>query len=175
MVGVGTVLADDPLLTVRLPGLEARKPLRIVLDTHLRTPIASRLVATSKEHRTLVICSDEAPVAAASALEGQGVEVLRVARGASGRLDLRQALRALGKRGITRVLSEGGPMVASELILNGLADEVALFTAPKPFGGQGVPALSVEARRALEAEARFRRIEEGHAGADRFVCFERVI
>ena len=175
MVGVGTVLADDPLLTVRLPGLEARKPLRIVLDTHLRTPIASRLVATAKEHRTLVICSDEAPVAAASALEGQGVEVLRVARGASGRLDLRQALRALGKRGITRVLSEGGPMVASELILNGLADEVALFTAPKPFGGQGVPALSVEARRALEAEARFRRIEEGQAGADRFVCFERII
>ncbi len=174
MVGVGTVLADDPLLTVRLPGLEARKPLRIVLDTQLRLPLGSRLAATAKEHRTLVICAQDAPVSAQSALEGLGVEVLRVARSPAGHLDLHEALRALGKRGITRVLSEGGPMVASELILRGLADEVALFTAPKPFGGQGVPALSQEARRALDIEANFRLIEQGHAGPDRFAHLERV-
>ncbi len=174
MVGVGTLVADDPLLTVRLPGLESRKPLRIVLDSQLRTPLASRLAVTAKDHRTLVICAEDAPVSAQSALESLGVEVLRVTREASGRLDLHAALQALGKRGITRVLSEGGPMVASELILRGLADEVALFTAPKPFGGQGAPALSQEARRALETESKFRLLEEGHAGVDRFAHLERV-
>ena len=175
MVGVGTVLADDPLLTVRLPGLENRKPLRIVLDTHLRLPLASRLVATAKEHRTLVICAEDAPTPAQAALEAVGVEVLRVAREASGRLDPLAALKALGQRGITRVFCEGGPTVASTLILRGLADEVALFTAPKPFGGEGVPALSPEARRALDVGSKFRVLEEGHAGPDRYRHLERVI
>jgi len=174
MVGVGTVLADDPLLTVRLPGLENRKPLRIVLDSQLRTPLASRLVATAKDHGVLVICAEDAPVSAQTALEAAGVEVLRVSREASGRLDPLAALKALGKRGITRVLSEGGPTLASELILRGLADEVAVFTAPKPFGGQGVAALSHDARRALDVGSKFRLVEEGRVGADRFRHLERV-
>ena len=174
MVGVGTVLADDPLLTVRLPGLDHRKPLRIVLDSHLRMPLASRLAATAKEHRTLVICAEDAPTPAQAALEALGVEVLRVARETSGRLDPLAALKALGKRGITRVFSEGGPSVASDLILRGLADEVVVFTAPKPFGGEGVPALSPQARRALETGAKYRILEKGHAGLDRFHHLERV-
>ena len=174
MVGVGTVLADDPLLTVRLPGLENRKPLRIVLDSHLRMPLASRLAATAKEHRTLVICAEDAPMPAQAALEALGVEVLRVAREPSGRLDPLAALKALGQRGITRVFCEGGPSVASDLIARGLADEVVVFTAPKPFGGEGVPALSAEARGALETGAKYRILEKGHAGLDRFHHLERV-
>ena len=171
MVGVGTVLADDPLLTVRLPGLETRKPLRIVLDSQLRTPLASRLVATAKEHRTLVICADTAPASAQAALEALGVEVLRVA---SGRLDPLAALKALGQRGITRVFCEGGPTIASELILRRLADEVALFTAPKPVGGQGMPVLSPQARSLLDIGSNFHVLEEGHAGLDNYRHLERV-
>ena len=174
MVGVGTVLADDPLLTVRLPGLESRKPLRVVLDTHLRIPLGSRLVATAKDHRTLVVCAQDAPAPAQAALEAAGVEVLRVVRDAAGRLDPLAALKALGARGITRVFCEGGPTVASALILRGLADEVALFTAPKPFGGKGVPALSTHARSLLDLGSNFRVLEEGHAGLDSFRHLERV-
>jgi diaminohydroxyphosphoribosylaminopyrimidine deaminase/5-amino-6-(5-phosphoribosylamino)uracil reductase len=174
MVGVGTVLADDPLLTVRLPGLEARKPLRVVLDSRLRLPLASRLAATAKQWRTLVICAEDAPASAQAALEALGLEVLRVACDAAGRLDPLAALKALGKRGVTRVFSEGGPTVASDFILRRLADEVVLFTAPKPFGGEGVPALSPQARRALDTGSGFRILEEGHAGPDHFRHLERV-
>ena len=174
MLGVGTVLADDPLLTVRLPGLDHRKPLRIVLDSHLRMPLTSRLAVTAKEHPTLVICTEDAPPPAQAALEAIDVEVLRVGREASGRLDPLAALKALGKRGITRVFCEGGPSVASDLILRGLADEVVVFTAPKPFGGEGVPALHPEARRALETGAKYRILEKGHAGLDSFHHLERV-
>ena len=174
MVGVGTVLADDPLLTVRAPGLDERRPLRIVLDTELRLPLRSRLVATAAERRLLVIAAQDAPQAAQAALERAGVEVARVARDPQGSLDLGAALKLLGQRGITRVFSEGGPTVAGRLLALGLADEVMMFTAPKPFGGEGVQALGADARRILQASPAYRLIEEGFAGADRFRHFERI-
>ena len=174
MVGVGTVLADDPLLTVRAPGLEGRRPLRVVLDSRLRLPLRSRLVATAAERRTLVIAGETAPAAAQAALEAAGLEVLRVACARSGRLDLQAALKALGQRGITRVFSEGGPTVAGDLLARRLADEVVIFTSPKPFGRPGVPMLSVEARRLLDSGEAYRSIEEGRSGTDHFRHLERM-
>ncbi len=173
MVGIGTVLVDDPLLTVRLPGLEARKPLRIVLDTHLRTPVGSRLVATASERPVLVLAGEGAPAAAQTRLESRGVNVERVRLGAGGHIDLPAALKALGARGLTRVFSEGGPRVGSAMIVQGLADEVAIFTSVKPFGREGVPSLDAAARGLLANQKKFNLLEEGFAGIDRFRFFER--
>ena len=108
MVGVGTALGDDPALTVRLNGLD-RRPLRVVLDTHLRLPEGSRLAATARDAPTLVIAGATAPDEAARRLEDLGVMIERVPLDAEAHVDLHQALRALAARGITRVFSEGGP------------------------------------------------------------------
>ncbi len=172
MIGVETALADDPALTVRLPGLD-RKPLRVVLDTRLRLPARSRLAATARELPTLAIAGPEAPDDAARRLADLGVSVERVALDAVGRVDLSRALRALSARGVTRAFSEGGPRVATRLIDSGLADEVVLVTAEKPLGLAGLPALSEGARVALMDPERYRLFESAAYGADAMRVWER--
>ena len=93
---------------------------------------------------------------------------------AEGHVDLRYALRALGSRGITRVFSEGGPLVAARLIALGLADEVALITADKPLGRVGVAALDAEARSALLDGARYCQLETLHYGPDTMRLWQRL-
>jgi diaminohydroxyphosphoribosylaminopyrimidine deaminase / 5-amino-6-(5-phosphoribosylamino)uracil reductase len=165
MVGVGTALADDPALTVRLPGVDL-KPLRVVLDTHLRLPARSRLAAAARDVPTLVIAGPYAPDESARSLADLGVAIERVGLDAGGRVDLDEALRALAARRITRVFSEGGPLVAARLIALGLADEVVLIMAEKPLGRPGVPALSEEARAALSDGSRYRLHETLDYGPD---------
>jgi diaminohydroxyphosphoribosylaminopyrimidine deaminase/5-amino-6-(5-phosphoribosylamino)uracil reductase len=165
MVGVGTALADDPALTVRLAGLD-RKPLRVVLDTHLRLPERSRLAATAGEIPTLVIAGETASEEAARRLEDLGVTIERVPLDAEAHVDLSHALRALAARGITRAFSEGGPKVAARLIALGFADEVALITADKPLGRAGVPALDAQARAALTDGSRYQLAETVDYGPD---------
>ena len=148
MVGVETALADDPALTVRLPGLK-RKPWRVVLDTHLRLPAGSRLARSARDLPTLAICGPEASKEAAARLTDLGVAVERVGLDGEGHVDLGQALRALAGRSVTRVFSEGGPRIAGRLIALGLADDVVIITAEKPLGLLGLPALGEEARAAL--------------------------
>ena len=174
MVGVGTAHADDPLLTIRAPGLEGRRPLRVVLDTHLSLSPRSRIAATAADRPTLVIAGEDASKEREAALLAAGVSVARVATARDGRIDLQAALRHLGSIGITRVLSEGGPTVASALIARGLADETILFTSPKPLVSQGAPALDPAARAALHDAARFRLIDSGFAGVDAFANYEKV-
>ena len=171
MVGIGTALGDDPLMTVRLPGCD-RKPLRVVLDARLDLPLRSRLVVGARDFPTLVFCGGGADPARRAALEEQGVEVADCAL-AGARIDLHAALQALGARGVTRVFSEGGPRVGAELIARGLADEMILFTAPKPFGRAGVQALPAWARDILAGSGLYRVVEEGWFGADRYVHYER--
>jgi diaminohydroxyphosphoribosylaminopyrimidine deaminase/5-amino-6-(5-phosphoribosylamino)uracil reductase len=173
MVGVGTVLGDDPALTVRLPGLD-RKPLRVVLDTHLRLPERARLAATADEIPTLVIAGEAAPEDAARRLLDLGLAVERAPLDAAGHVDLNQALRALAARGITRVFSEGGPRNAARLIALGLADEVALITADKPLGRPGVPALDPDARATLVDGLRYRLDETLDYGPDTMRLWRRV-
>ena len=110
MVGVGTALADDPLLTVRAPGLTDRRPLRVVLDTRLRLPTTSRLAATARAWRTLVVAGPDADARAEGALAEAGVEVLRVALGAGGHIDLGLALKALSDAGQKRFLFAASPL-----------------------------------------------------------------
>jgi diaminohydroxyphosphoribosylaminopyrimidine deaminase/5-amino-6-(5-phosphoribosylamino)uracil reductase len=172
MIGVGTVIGDDPLLTVRQNGSEQAN-LRVVLDSALRLPLGSRLVATVAAAPTLVIAGAHAPAAAEAELRARGVEVERVAAGADGRLDLGAALRALGARGVTRVFSEGGPSVGSALIRAGLADEVMIFTAEKPLGRPGRPALTAEALAALAAD--YAEGEGARYGADALRVWRRTL
>ncbi|MGO8737396.1 bifunctional diaminohydroxyphosphoribosylaminopyrimidine deaminase/5-amino-6-(5-phosphoribosylamino)uracil reductase RibD [Rhodoblastus sp.] len=172
MVGIGTALGDDPLMTVRLPGCD-RKPLRVVLDARLDLPPRSRLAVGAREFPTLVFCGAGADPARRAALEELGVELVDCQL-AQGRIDLDAALRALGARGLTRVFSEGGPRVGAELIARGLADETILFTAPKPLGRKGVEALPAWARDLLADSGLHRVVEQGLLGADRFIHYERI-
>ena len=173
MIGVETAIADDPALTVRLPGLD-RKPLRVVLDTRLKLPLGSRVATTARDLPTLVICGSDAPIRAAVRLKDLGLEVEMVGLDPRGGVNLPQALRALTERQVTRVLSEGGPRVAARVIELGLADEVVIFTAEKPLGRRGVPTLDKRARAALADPARYALIEEAEYGPDRMRRWERI-
>ena len=165
MIGIGTVRADDPLMTVRLPGMTAR-PLRVVLDADLSILPSTRLLQTAKVAPLLVLAGEQQVRAKAQAYaDVSGVEVAAVALGADGRVDLAAALATLAERGLTRIFSEGGPAVAASLIENGLADDVLIFTAQRPFGGDGVPALTRGARAALATS--YRLVEERDVGPDR--------
>jgi diaminohydroxyphosphoribosylaminopyrimidine deaminase/5-amino-6-(5-phosphoribosylamino)uracil reductase len=141
MVGVGTVLADDPLLTVRLPGLESRSPVRIVIDSHLRTPPSSRLVEGAGEIPTWIVTTTGAPVEAEKNLVERGAQVLRVASDQAGRVALSEALRLLGSRGLTRLFCEGGPELADALAQADLIDDLILVTGRSARGEGDVPAL----------------------------------
>ena len=174
MIGIGTALDDDPLLTVRLPGWQGVNPLRVILDSSLRLPLRSRLCASAHEFKTLVIAAEAAPAERQRALEGLGVEVARVASIAGGHVDLSAALRLLAQRGITRVFSEGGPRVGATLIARGLADEVVLVTALKPLGRPGVPALAPAALDVLDDIKRYREAEVAQYGADNMRRLERL-
>lgn len=113
LIGSGTALADDPALTCRLPGLEDRSPVRVVLDGRLRLPPTSRLAQSAREVPTWVVTRAGADPGCAAALEQQGVEVLTVGVDGGGRPDVGLALAALAGRGITRVLVEGGAELAA--------------------------------------------------------------
>jgi diaminohydroxyphosphoribosylaminopyrimidine deaminase/5-amino-6-(5-phosphoribosylamino)uracil reductase len=172
MVGIGTVLGDDPLMTVRLPGCD-RSPLRVILDARLDLPLRSRLVVSAREIPVLVLCGEAALPERRDALLAQGVEIAACPLDAAGRLDLRAALQILAQRGITRVFSEGGPRVGASLIAQGLADEMLLFTSEKPLGRKGVEALSPEARAILADPGAYRLLAQGLLGADSFIHYER--
>jgi diaminohydroxyphosphoribosylaminopyrimidine deaminase / 5-amino-6-(5-phosphoribosylamino)uracil reductase len=160
LVGIGTVLADDPELTCRLPGMADRSPIRVIVDPRLRLPVDARVVATAREVPTWVIAAVDAAPEAERWLRAAGAEVMRVGRTPAGALDLSEALRLLAVRGVTRVLAEGGPTVAQALIAAGLADEVTLIRAPLTLDNPGIPAL-VE-----PLPARYRLAETRPSGPD---------
>lgn len=139
LVGVGTVLADDPELTVRdVPG---RDPLRVVLDSELRTSLVAKLVRHSSPAPTLLLHAHDAPRAKRAALaELPGVELAEVPRGAAGGLDLDAALREIARRDCVRLLVEGGARLHGALIDGRFVDRVSVFVAPVLLGdGEAVP------------------------------------
>ncbi|MBI1981725.1 MAG: bifunctional diaminohydroxyphosphoribosylaminopyrimidine deaminase/5-amino-6-(5-phosphoribosylamino)uracil reductase RibD [Methylocystis sp.] len=174
MIGGGTAREDDPLMTVRLPGMQRCKPLRVVLDEKLSLSPRSRLASTARETPLLVITGAAVSDAAVKAFESAtGAEVVCVGTH-DGLLDLPSALRLLADRGVTRVFSEGGPRIAESLLAADLADEVILHTGVKPLGRPGRPALTPAARAALEDESRYRLIETRALGADTMTRYSRV-
>src|SRR5262249_13855549 len=138
VTGIGTVLADDPLLTCRLSGM--RSPVRLMLDATLQVPLTSKLVASARQVPLWVATDEAAPREREQTLMAEGVDVLRVA-GHSGRLDLNALLRLLAGRGITRLMVEAGPILATAFVRADLVDEVALFRASSAIGPDGIDAL----------------------------------
>jgi diaminohydroxyphosphoribosylaminopyrimidine deaminase / 5-amino-6-(5-phosphoribosylamino)uracil reductase len=174
MIGIGTALADDPLLTVRLPGVEDRKPLRIVLDSDLRLPPLARLSVTAAKIPTLVIAGEGASEERAARLRAARVEITYVRRNAVGHIDLGAALELSASRGLTRIFCEGGPQIAAALIGQGLADEVTLLTSPKPLICKGV-GLDAAAASMLADPRHYRLAETRMIGADRLTRYECVV
>ena len=170
MIGIGTVFADDPVLTCRLPGMAELSPVRVVLDSGLRLPMQSRILETARGTPLWIIAGENSPAASETALRERGAEVLRVAE-KEGRLELREALKILATRGITRLMIEGGPAVASGLVEAGLIDEAVLFHSPMVIGEEGLPALEPRASKLLNQH--LKRISSEPVGPDRKETYER--
>ena len=135
LAGIGTVLADDPLLTCRLEG--GRNPVRIILDTQLRIPETSRLVKTAKEVPLLILCGEGADAEKAERLAHAGAEVIPSALNEAGSISIEQALPVLGKRGIDGILVEGGGKVNAAFVKAGKVNRVYSFLGAEIFGGSG--------------------------------------
>lgn len=171
LVGVGTVLSDDPLLTCRLPGMAARSPVRIVLDRALRTPGDSRLVRSARETPLWLMTSAQAQTAAD--LCAAGAQVIRVPTTPSG-LDLPAVLHALAEKGITRLMVEGGSRVAASFIAGRLVDEAWLLRGTDPIGAGGVRALDRLPLAAITQSDAFRARGAEALGKDFLTIYERL-
>ena len=175
LVGIGTVLADDPLLTCRLPGMGARSPVRVVLDRSLRIPGTSRLVHSARGTPLWVMTSNLAEAPAAMKLGAAGAQVIRVATTAAPpRLDLSAVLHVLSEKGITRLLVEGGARVASSFVTAGLVDEVWLLRGAEAVGADGVPALDALPLSVLTGSPTFKLRASETLQKDTVTIYERA-
>jgi diaminohydroxyphosphoribosylaminopyrimidine deaminase/5-amino-6-(5-phosphoribosylamino)uracil reductase len=172
LVGIGTVLSDDPHLTCRLPGMLERSPVRVILDARLRIPLAISIVGTARDTPTWIFTGPNASPVAEDILKAKGVEVFRV-EAKNGRLDLPAVLKALAERGITRLMVEGGPTVAAAFVKADLVDEVALFRSPKPLG-DGIDALEGLPLTALTQSPKLGAAGGEKIGDDTLEMFERT-
>ncbi len=176
LVGIGTVLSDDPLLTCRLPGMEARSPVRVVLDRALRISGTSRLVHSARATPLWVMASNLAEAPAAVKLGAAGAQVIRVATTAapSPGLDLSAVLHALAQRGITRLLVEGGARVAASFVAAGLVDEFWLLRGPETIGAGGVAALEALPLTSITQSPAFRVRASENLDKDTLTVYERA-
>ena len=170
LVGIGTVLSDDPQLTCRLPGMFERSPVRVVLDAQLRVPLSTSVVATVRETPTWVFASPKASPIAEEILLQRGCKVFRVdERG--GKLDVQQVLKTLAEQGITRLMVEGGPTVAASFVDADLVDEAMLLRAEKPVGAGGIDPLEGMPLESLTGRLASRGNEK--LGGDTLETYER--
>ena len=175
LVGIGTVRADDPLLTCRLPGMEARSPVRVVLDRSLRIPGTSRLVHSARETPLWVMTSNLSEAPAAMKLGAAGAQVIRVAATSTPPgLDLPAVLHALSEKGITRLLVEGGARVASSFVASGLVDEVWLLRGAEAVGADGVAALDALPLASITQSPAFHVRASESLQKDTLTIYERV-
>jgi diaminohydroxyphosphoribosylaminopyrimidine deaminase/5-amino-6-(5-phosphoribosylamino)uracil reductase len=142
LIGAGTLVTDDPRLTVRHPAWPGKKVLRAVLDPGLRFPLTARMLTTLDGGRVLVFAAAAAPEDKARALAALGVEVVRPPDGAR-TWSLERVLAELGRREIAALLVEGGGRVYTSFIESGLADKAVLTIAPRLFGGTAAPGFLV--------------------------------
>lgn len=165
LTGIGTVLADDPQLTVRDPAidLQGRQPLRVILDTRLRMPATARMLHEDGE--TLVFTAPDR-LAESASLAANGATIIGVPVDATGRVSLTAVLRELGRRQCNDVLVESGPTLAGHFVESGLLDELVVYTAPMILGHDAQPMLRLAALVRLAAAPRFRLQEVQQLGED---------
>lgn len=174
LVGIGTALADDPVLTCRLPGLEGRSPVRIVLDAAARLPLASKLVRTAFEAPLWVVVGPDAPRERVAALSEAGATIVSRLIRPSGRLDIHDVLRGLADRGLTTILVEGGARVARSFVEADLVDEAILYRTRTVVGAGGVAALGGIDPETVFTAPTFRVLDDGLVGTDRVTHFWRA-
>ena len=165
VAGVGTVLRDDPALTVRLDRPWPREPYRVVLDTGARTPADARLITAATPARALVIVGEHADAARTATLTAAGATVISVPV-RDDRIDLHAALAALAEREVRAVLVEGGGEVHGAFLDAALVDRVAFFVAPRLLGGRGATPAIGGAGSPLKSAARIIGVEVTHLGED---------
>lgn len=164
MVGIGTALRDDPLLTARCPG--PRQPIRIVVDSRAGLPLSSRLVLSAEVSPVIVATSDKASKRRLKALESAGCQVLLL-KTKGERVDLLQLARILGNRQITKVLIEGGSRLLGSLLDLNLIDKVVVFLAPKLVGGQeALSAIAGEGLAKMQEALRLYQLKRRRLGED---------
>jgi diaminohydroxyphosphoribosylaminopyrimidine deaminase / 5-amino-6-(5-phosphoribosylamino)uracil reductase len=163
LVGVETVLADDPELTARLPGRPVDQPLRVVLDSRLRTPTTAKLASGG----------DSLILTVAEPAQIGGAVVERV-KAEDGRPAVAACLSALNRRGVASVLIEGGGQVAASFLRAGLVDRLEWFRAPILLGGEGRPCVAALALAKLADAPRFRRLAVEPCGDDLWERYERL-
>ena len=156
MVGVGTVLADNPDLTCRIPSFRSVPNVRVIADSHLRTPLTSRLAATARDVPTWFLSRDGIDPERQAAFADLGATVIRVPAGPAG-IDMAAGLQALGSAGLTRLMVEGGGQIAAALLRADLVDRVAWFHAPAVMGGDGWPGVQAFGVATLDLMPRFKR------------------
>lgn len=169
LVGIETVLTDDPELTVRLPGYNGRQPARVVLDSRQRLTPECKVARTAREVPTYVVSIDPPN----KCLTDVGVRVLQV-KAVGERPDLDAALEALAGEGIGSVFVEGGGQVAASFIRCGLVDALEWFRAPMVLGGEGRPGLGALAVTELARAPRFKRVALDAVGDDLWERYERA-
>jgi diaminohydroxyphosphoribosylaminopyrimidine deaminase/5-amino-6-(5-phosphoribosylamino)uracil reductase len=173
LVGIGTAAADDPDLTCRLPGIAAYSPIRIVLDSKARLSPSSRLATTTRQVPVWLLCTPAAPAAARAALKDMGVEIIEVAAGADGRIDIAAAGKELGKRGVTRVLIEGGGEVAAAFLKAGLVDRLSIYHGGRALGADSRSAVGPLGLQKLDFAPRFSLISSRVVGGDTVETWRR--
>jgi len=171
MVGTGTVLADDPQLTCRLPGLAHRSPVRVVVDRHLRIPPTTRLISDARAVPVWVLTLPSADPERRQAFLRAGATVIDIDPSPDGNGSLAAALAALGERGITRLLVEGGGHLAAAFARAGLIDRLVWVHAPMLIGGDGIPAIAEVGLEVLSKAPSFTRLSTETVGDDVLTVF----
>lgn len=166
LVGVGTALTDDPELTCRLPGLVERSPVRIVIDPRLRLQLTARVVRTAREVPTWIVAYPDADEERRHAFLDCGVELIEAVPVSGDRPDMHEMMRALGERGLTRVLVEGGGRITGALAAEGLIDRLVWFRAAQLMGGDGIPVAAAFGVDRLEQAPRYVRGSVEPCGSD---------
>jgi len=173
LVGRGTVMADNPSLTCRLPGMECRSPVRVILDRRLRTPTDARLFEDEMVPVWFICARDETEPNAA-ALQELGAEIIPVTIDAHGLPAIKEALDQLARRGITRVLVEGGPSVAHAFLDGDLVDEAVIYRGSRPAGSDGLLPFVSEGLDRLTDSGHFTLTQERTFGPDDMTWWQRM-
>jgi diaminohydroxyphosphoribosylaminopyrimidine deaminase/5-amino-6-(5-phosphoribosylamino)uracil reductase len=174
LVGIDTVIHDDPELTCRLAGLEDRSPVRIVFDSNLRISDEVQLIQTARAVPTWIVTREDADTSRAVQIKNAGAEVLPVAADNSGHVDAGRALAELAKRGITRVMVEGGAVLSAALLRARLIDRIAWFRAPSLIGGDGKPAFGDLGVEIIEDMPEFALLAREIIGDDTLDIYRRL-
>jgi len=172
LVGSGTALADDPQLTCRLPGLEGRSPVRVIVDRRARLPLESKLVRTCADVPVWLICGNDADADRIELLSAAGVNAIRVPADDTG-VRPSVILSALATRGITRLMVEGGSRLATSFLAADLVDDLCVVTGNVTVGAGGIPALHGLELADVLKDPKFERVDAGRFGDDSFIFLRR--